>query len=141
MAFIGLETDQTVEYALQSEAANDLSFQLTGDHAPMIDIQLEPGQGIVCEMPLVMRSDAAIEIRNWPGVCEQIRLLVNSDEAGTAAITVMARCAGKAGVFDLSVHGGRLLCPQSAFLATGPGVMVSLTSDMSGLCNKRSVRF
>ncbi len=128
MGFVEIEADESVVFGRQSEATQPPSFSITGDQTPMVDIKLEPGQSISCELSVVMWYDSQIEFRETPGGSKQIKLLVNGDATEAASVTVMACCAGKAGVFELAKFGGRLLCPKSTLMAAGPSVSVSIYS-------------
>ncbi|MGI9463760.1 MAG: AIM24 family protein, partial [Aestuariivirgaceae bacterium] len=89
---------------------------------------LEAGEEIVCELSAVMQFDEKIEIHSLSGGPRRMKRLVNSNATATANVAVMAGCAGRAGVFDLGQHRGRLLCPQDALMAAGPGVAVTVYS-------------
>ena len=128
MTFVRTDSDQTVTHQ-----AGGLAVSLTGGQVPIVEIELDAGQGIVCTLTAVMQRDAVIGIRSWPGASDAMRLLVNEAQEGSARITLGNESAGKAGVFDLERHGGRLLCPQYALLAAGPGVMTSVYSRYRNL--------
>lgn len=123
MAFVGSDTDETITHR-----AGGMAVSLTQGHVPVVEIELDAGQGIVCTLAAVMQRDELIGIRTWPGVGDGLRLLVNQAQESSARITLGNGCAGKAGLFDLERHGGRLLCPQHALLVAGPGIMTSVYS-------------
>lgn len=128
MTFVALEADQTITFPRRADKAGELVISLSGNHTPIIEVELEPGQAAICNLAAVMQRDAEIGTKPAPGLSQAMRLLVNNAEVATAGITLMTGCAGKAGIFDLEDHGGRLLCPQHALLAAGPGVTVTVYS-------------
>lgn len=133
MAFVRLEADQTIEHTRGGDAAKELSFTLSGSDTPIVSLLLEPDQAIICEPSVVMQMTAGIECRPWPDLSASARLMINNQDGEQASVTLMARCNGRVGVFDLAKHGGRLLCPRLALLAAGPGVMVTIYSHFRSI--------
>ena len=125
MSFIGVGNDNVPAFDRRSPAVNGLAFALSGDQTPLIDIELAPGKGVVCDLQMVLHIDAAIKLRPWPDLAGEARLLVNTSSDEPAGLTIRTGCAGKAGIFNLEDYGSRIVCVRQAVLAAGPGIMVS----------------
>ena len=126
MTFLTLKENESVEQDRDGSAAGELAYRVAGHVVPTVTIDLEPGQGIVCHLPRVIQAGNQISIRPWPGLEGRMHLVVNRDDDNNSFVTLSAGRYGCAGLFELASHGGRLLCPQKAVMATGPGVMVSV---------------
>ena len=126
MTFVALENDYDVVDERQEDAVRDVRYQVSGGGVPTVKIELDAGQGIVCQLPQIMQMSQHVSVQPWPGLKGRLHLLSNRNLVGSASVELSTGRSGNLGVFDLPDHGGRLLCPQGALLAAGPGVMVSV---------------
>ncbi len=102
--------------------AHDLSFAVQGRVVPCLEVELKPGEGIICAADTILRHDSNISIKAWPGLNGDRLLVLNGETKGELSVTLSTGFVGYAGGFMLGEYQGRLLCPVSALMANGPGV-------------------
>lgn len=134
MSFIGVGNDNDgPAFERSPPANNELAFALSGGQSPVIDIDLAPGQGLVCELQSILYLDNSIKLRRWADLAGEVRLLINPSRDHTARLTIRTGCAGRVGVFNMEHYGGRILCVRKAVLAVAPGIVVGSYSHYRNL--------
>lgn len=102
----------------------DISYATVGAGAAFVEFVLAPGQGVVLNGGAILRFDPVIAFRPWPGNGSPRWLCFNT---GKGPARIVAGAGGRAiAAFNLADHGGRLLCPYEAVLATGPGITATV---------------
>ncbi len=133
MSFIGAGTDSAPAFGHRPQANDEITFALSGGQSTVIDIDLAPGQGLVCALQSILHLDNSIKLRRWADLAGEVRLLINPSRDNAARLTIRTGCGGKVGVFNIEDYGGRLLCVRKAFLAVAPGVVVGSYSHYRNL--------
>jgi len=104
---------------------NDLSFEIFGSVAPVLEVTLKPTQGLVCDRGGVLQRDAKLEVKPWPGFGKNRQLIVNSQISKALQAVLMLGKTGVFGAFSLAKYGGKLICPATGVVGNGPGVSVA----------------
>ena len=125
MAFHTTRNDENPVYKGETDKAAGLSFEIAGALAPVLDVTLKPGQGLVCDQGAVLKRDARLVVNSWPGIESQRQLLVNSQVSANLTATLMLKGPGAFGAFDLSEYGRKLICPATGVIGNEANIAMA----------------
>jgi uncharacterized protein (TIGR00266 family) len=128
--------------------AHAIDFEIHGHEMQYVEVELDPGESAVSEAGSLMYKDPSIEMTTVFGDGEQpsgdlMDLLVGAGKrlltgeslfmtvftnhgAGKARVAFAAPYPGTILAFDLTKHGGKLVCQKDAFLAAAKGVTIGI---------------
>jgi uncharacterized protein (AIM24 family) len=112
----------------------DISFSIHGQLAPVIEILLPPGQSLLADFRSLLSFGETIRTEGSAAGDGTGQRLANAADAGLAQRVILA--SGEPctiGAHDLRRYGGRLLVPQPALIAAGPGVSLGLYARFKSL--------
>ena len=112
----------------------DISFAIHGQLAPVIEILLPPGQSLLADFRSLLSFGETIRTEGSVAGDGTGQRLANAADAEFAQRVILA--SGEPctiGAHDLRRYGGRLLVPQPALIAAGPGVSLGLYARFKSL--------
>ena len=111
----------------------DLAFSIHGQLAPVIEILLPPGQSLVADFRSLLSFGDTIKTEGSGGRDSTGQRLANSDGGVAQRVLLASGEPCTIGAYDLRHYGGKLLVPQPAMIAAGPGVSLSLYARFKSL--------
>lgn len=130
-----------------SRLAHEIDFQVFGDDAQYVEIELDPGEAVVGEAGAMMFMEAGIQMETIfgdgapsGGVLDRLvgagkRLLTgeglfmtvfSNEAAGKQKVAFSAPYPGRIVPLNLAELGGEMLCQKDAFLCAAKGVSVGI---------------
>jgi uncharacterized protein (AIM24 family) len=128
--------------------AHEIDYQIHGHEMQYVEVELDAGESAVSEAGSLMYKDPAIEMTTVFGDGEEqagglVDLLVGAGKRvltgeslfmtvftnrgrGKARVAFAAPYPGTILAFDLTQHGGKLVCQKDAFLAAAKGVSIGI---------------
>jgi uncharacterized protein (AIM24 family) len=128
--------------------AHEIDYQIHGHEMQYVEVELDPGESAVSEAGSLMYKDPSIEMTTVFGDGEEqtgdlVDLLVGAGKrvltgeslfmtvftnrgTGKARVAFAAPYPGTILAFDLTQHGGKLVCQKDAFLAAAKGVSIGI---------------
>jgi uncharacterized protein (AIM24 family) len=113
-------------------ARGDLAFAIHGQLAPVIEILLPPGQSLLADFRSLLSFGETIRTE---GVAPEStgQRLANADSGIAQRVLLASGEPCTIGAYDLRHYGGKLLVPQPAMIAAGPGVALGLYARFKSL--------
>ena len=118
--------------------ADVIDYQLFGDDLQMVEIALDPGEGVRAEVGTMAYMEDGIEMQTSTGggLFKGVKRLVTgesffittflNDGKGKARVAFAAPYPGKVIPIDLTEVGGKFLCQKDAFLCAAQGIEIEV---------------
>ncbi|MBW1801981.1 MAG: TIGR00266 family protein [Deltaproteobacteria bacterium] len=118
--------------------ADVIDYQIHGDDMQIVEIELDPGEGVRAEAGAMMFMDAGIEMQTSTGggLFRGFKRMVTGESffittflyqgKGKGHVAFGAPYPGKIIPLDLSTLGGRFLCQKDAFLCAARGIEIEV---------------
>ncbi len=119
-------------------AADVIDYEIFGDDMQVVEIELDPGEGVRAEAGAMMHMDNGIEMQTNAdgGMFKGFKRMFTGESffittflhtgSGKAKIAFSAPHPGKIVPLDLTKLGGRFICQKDAFLCAARGVEVEI---------------
>ena len=114
-------------------ARGDLFFAIHGQLAPVIEILLPPGQSLLADFRSLLSFGETIRTEGPAGQDSTGQRLANPDGGAAQRVILASGEPCSVGAYDLRRYGGKLLVPQPAMIAAGPGVSLGLYARFKSL--------
>jgi uncharacterized protein (TIGR00266 family) len=118
--------------------ADVIDFKIHGDDMQLVEVELDPGEGVRAEVGAMMFMDAGIEMQTSTGgglfkgfkrmiTGESFFITTFLNQAGSKRhVAFGAPYPGKIIPLDLSQLGGTFLCQKDAFLCAAQGIEIEV---------------
>ncbi len=118
--------------------ADVIDYKILGDDMQLVEIVLDPGEGVRAEVGAMMYMHGAVEMqtssggmfsgfkRMFAGESFFITTFLNSGRSGRAMAAFGAPYPGKIIPVNLDDYGGRFLCQKDAYLCSARGVDIEV---------------
>ena len=118
--------------------ADVIDYRIFGDDMQMVEIELDPGEGVRAEAGAMMYMDAGIQMqtgadgifqgfkRMITGESFFITTFVHSGNSGKKHAAFAAPYPGKIIAIDLALHNGNFLCQKDSFLCAANGIDIEV---------------
>ena len=115
-----------------------IDYKIFGDDMQLVEIELDPGEGVRAEAGAMMYMEAGIEMQTSTGggLFKGFKRMITGESffittflqngAGKGHVAFAAPYPGKIIPLDLSQHGGQFLCQKDAFLCAAAGVEIEV---------------
>lgn len=119
-------------------AADVIDYKIYGDDMQVVEVELDPGEGVRAEAGTMMYMDEDIQMQTdtGGGMFKGFKRMLTGESffittflhagSGKAKIAFSAPHPGKIVPLDLSKLGGRFICQKDAFLCAARGVEVEI---------------
>ncbi len=119
-------------------AADVIDFKIYGDDMQVVEIELDPGEGVRAEAGTMMYMDNDIEMQTntGGGMFQGFKRMLTGESffittflhsgSGKAKVAFSAPHPGKIVPLNLSRVGGRFICQKDAFLCAARGIEVEI---------------
>ncbi len=119
-------------------AADVIDYQIFGDDMQMVEIELDPNEGVRAEAGAMMYMEPGIQMQTSTGggVFQGLKRMVTGESffitsflhtgQGKAHVAFAAPYPGKIIPLDLGQIGGEFLCQKDAFLCAAQGVDINI---------------
>ena len=120
-------------------AADEIDYKIYGDDLQVVEIELDPGEGVRAEAGTMMYMDEDIEMqtstgggmfqgfkRMLTGETFFITTFLHAGRSSKAKVSFSAPYAGKIVPLNLDELGGTFLCQKDAFLCAARGIEVGV---------------
>ncbi|MFK7847324.1 MAG: TIGR00266 family protein [Rhodothermales bacterium] len=119
-------------------AADVIDYTIYGDDMQVVEIELDPGEGVRAEAGTMMYMDQDIEMQTdtGGGMFKGFKRMLTGESffittflhtgRGKARVSFSAPYPGKIVPLDLSELGGRFICQKDAFLCAARGIEVEI---------------
>lgn len=114
-------------------ARGDLFFAIHGQLAPVIEILLPPGQSLLADFRSLLSFGETIRTEGPAGQDSTGQRLANPEGGAAQRVILASGEPCSVGAYDLRRYGGKLLVPQPAMIAAGPGVSLGLYTRFRSL--------
>jgi uncharacterized protein (AIM24 family) len=134
---------------VRMQKADEVEYQIHGEDLQFVEIMLDPGETIVAEAGAMMYMDAAIKMDTIFGdgsgkegndlkskLFSAGKRMITGESLFMTSFTNTAadkRCVsfaapypGKVVAFDLSEHGGMMICQRDSFLCAAKGISIGI---------------
>jgi uncharacterized protein (TIGR00266 family) len=118
--------------------ADVIDYKIFGDDIQLVEIELDPGEGVRAEVGTMTYMDSSIEMQTGTGggllkglkravTGESFFITTFSNNGGNKArVAFAAPYPGKIIPLDLSQLGGRFLCQKDSFLCAAQGIEIEV---------------
>lgn len=117
--------------------ADVIDYRIYGDDMQVVEIELDPGEGVRAEAGAMMFMEDGIEIQtSTGGIFKGFKRMLTGESffittflncgRGKRCVTFGAPYPGKIIPLDLQRHGGEFLCQKDAFLCASRGVEIEV---------------
>ena len=118
--------------------ADKIDFRVTGQDLQVVEIQLDPGEGVRAEAGAMVYMDQAIQMQTGTGggIFKGLKRMLSGAgffitsfaNAGQdkAKVAFAAPYPGRIMPIDLSNHSGQLLCQKDSFLCAANGIDIDM---------------
>jgi uncharacterized protein (TIGR00266 family) len=118
--------------------ADVINFKLYGDDMQLVEVELDPGEGVRAEAGMMAYMDDSIEMETSTGggVFKGLKRMVTGESFFITSfvnssqrkshIAFAAPYPGKIIPLDLAQHGGRFLCQKDSFLCAAQGTEIEV---------------
>ena len=118
--------------------ADKIDFRVTGQDLQVVEIQLDPGEGVRAEAGAMVYMDQAIQMQTGTGggIFKGLKRMLSGAgffitsfaNAGQdkAKVAFAAPYPGRIMPIDLSNHNGQLLCQKDSFLCAANGIDIDM---------------
>ncbi|MFW6089996.1 MAG: TIGR00266 family protein, partial [Gemmatimonadota bacterium] len=118
--------------------ADVIDYVIHGDDMQIVEIRLDPGEGVRAEAGTMMYMDADIRMQTGTdgGIFKGFKRMITGESffittflaggASAANVAFGAPYPGKVVPIDLSAHGGGFLCQKDAFLCAAKGIEIEV---------------
>ena len=119
-------------------SADIIDYTIYGDDMQIVEIELDPGEGVRAEAGTMMYMDAAIEMQTGTGggMFSGFKRMLTGESFfittflhngnGKARVAFSAPYPGKIVPLDLTEHGGVFMCQKDAFLCAARGIDIEV---------------
>lgn len=116
--------------------ADVIDYKILGDDMQMVEIELDPGEGIRAEAGAMMYMDSGVEIQtsSGGGLFKGFKRMVTGESffittflyngSGKGHVAFGAPYPGK--IIPLDLSGGSMLCQKDAFLCAAQGIEIEV---------------
>ncbi|MCH9021294.1 MAG: TIGR00266 family protein [Planctomycetes bacterium] len=121
-----------------AHSADVIDYQVFGDDMQMVEVELDPGEGIRAEAGAMMYMDDGIEMQTGTGggLFKGFKRMLTGESffittflysgQGKGHVAFAAPYPGKIVPLDLGKLGGQFLCQKDAFLCAAQGVEIEV---------------
>jgi uncharacterized protein (TIGR00266 family) len=119
--------------------ADVVDYKIIGDDMQIVEVELDPGEGVRAEVGAMMYMEPGIEMqtstggglfrgfkRMITGSSFFITTFLNRDGAEKRHVSFAAPFPGKIIPLDLGKHGGQFICQKDGFLCAAKGVEIEV---------------
>lgn len=118
--------------------ADVIDYRIFGDDMQLVEVELDPGEGVRAEAGAMMYMSPGIEMQTntGGGLFKGFKRMVTGESffittflhngSGKGHVAFAAPYPGKIIPIDLSLHNGQFLCQKDAFLCAAAGVEVEV---------------
>jgi uncharacterized protein (TIGR00266 family) len=118
--------------------ADLIDYKIFGDDIQLVEIELDPGEGVRAEVGTMTYMDSSIEMQTGTGggLLKGLKRAVTGESffittflnngRGKSKIAFAAPYPGKIIPLDLNQHGGRFLCQKDSFLCAAQGTEIEV---------------
>ncbi|MEF3696394.1 TIGR00266 family protein [Desulfolutivibrio sp.] len=117
--------------------ADDIDYRILGDDMQIVEIILDPGEGVRAETGAMLYLEGGIEMATGAGgLMSGLKRMVSGENffittfenagSGTAMAAFGAPYPGKIVPIELADHGGAFLCQKDAYLCSAVGVDITV---------------
>lgn len=118
--------------------ADVIDYQIFGDDLQLVEVELDPGEGVRGEAGTMTYMEDGIEMQTSTGggIFKGLKRMVTGESffitsflnngAGKAHVAFAAPYPGKIIPLDLGLHGGNFLCQKDSFLCAAAGIEIEV---------------
>lgn len=118
--------------------ADIIDYKIMGDDLQMVEVELDPGEGVRAEAGTMTYMEAGIDMQTSTGggvlkglkraVTGESFFITNFTNQGNkkSKVSFAAPYPGKIVTLDLSEHGGRFICQKDSFLCAASGIEIEV---------------
>jgi uncharacterized protein (TIGR00266 family) len=118
--------------------ADVIDYNIIGDDMQLVEIELDPGEGVRAEAGAMMYMDNGIEMQTGAegGLFKGFKRMLTGESffittflhhgRGKAKVAFAAPYPGKIIPFDLSSMGGTMICQKDGFLCAAKGIDIDI---------------
>ena len=118
--------------------ADVIDYKIFGDDIQLVEIELDPGEGVRAEAGTMTYMDNTIEMQTGTGggLLKGLKRAVTGESffittflnngRGKSKVAFAAPYPGKIIPLDLNQHGGRFLCQKDSFLCAAQGIEIEV---------------
>ena len=121
-----------------AKSADVIDYQIFGDDMQMVEVELDPGEGVRAEVGAMMYMENGIEMQTGTGggLFKGFKRMLTGESffittflysgQGKGHVAFAAPYPGKIVPLDLGKLGGQFLCQKDAFLCAAQGVEIEI---------------
>ena len=121
-----------------AKSADVIDYQIFGDDMQMVEVELDPGEGVRAEVGAMMYMENGIEMQTSTGggLFKGFKRMLTGESffittflytgQGKGHVAFAAPYPGKIVTLDLGQLGGQFLCQKDAFLCAAQGVEIEI---------------